>query len=92
MIPARVGGHAFARAPLAYKARAEYASGMRTTLDIPDELMERARRAAALPSKRDTVLAGLAELIRKAEREELRAMAGKADLRVDLRRSRSGKR
>lgn len=65
---------------------------MRITVDIPDDLMERARRAAALPSKRETVLAGLAELIRKAEREELRAMAGKLDLRVDLKRSRSAKR
>jgi Arc/MetJ family transcription regulator len=65
---------------------------MRTTLDIPDDLMEKARRAAALQSKRDTVLAGLAELIRKAEREELRAMAGKVDVRVDLKRSRAGKR
>jgi Arc/MetJ family transcription regulator len=65
---------------------------MRTTLDIPDDLMERARRAASLRSKRDTVLAGLAELIRKAEREELRAMAGKVDVRVDLKRSRAGKR
>ncbi|MBI3768717.1 MAG: hypothetical protein HY271_09515 [Deltaproteobacteria bacterium] len=54
--------------------------------------MERARRAASLHSKRDTVLAGLAELIRKAEREELRAMAGKVDVRVDLKRSRAGKR
>jgi Arc/MetJ family transcription regulator len=65
---------------------------MRTTLDIPDDLMERARRAASLHSKRDTVLAGLTELIRKAEREQLRAMAGKVDLRVDLKRSRTGKR
>ena len=65
---------------------------MRTTLDIPDDLMERARRAASLRGKRDTVLAGLAELIRKAEREELRAMAGKVDVRVDLKHSRAGKR
>jgi Arc/MetJ family transcription regulator len=65
---------------------------MRTTLDIPDDLMERARRAAALHSKRETVLAGLSELIRKAEREALRAMAGKVDVRVDLKRARAGKR
>ena len=65
---------------------------MRTTLDIPDDLMERARQAASLPSKRDTVLAGLEELIRKAERDELRALAGKVDVRVDLKRSRAGKR
>jgi Arc/MetJ family transcription regulator len=66
--------------------------GMRTTLDIPDELLERARKAASLQSKRDTVLAGLTELIRKADREELRKMAGKVDLNVDLKRSRSAKR
>ena len=77
---------------LTYKAASEYAWGMRTTLDIPDDLMERARRAASLHSKRETVLAGLTELIRKAEREQLRAMAGKVDLRVDLKRSRTDKR
>lgn len=65
---------------------------MRTTLDIPDELLERARRAASLQSKRETVLAGLAELIRKAERDELRRLAGKVALDVDMKRSRSGKR
>jgi len=65
---------------------------MRTTLDIPDELMDRALRAASLRSKRATVLAGLEELIRKAEREALRRMAGTVKLDVDLRRSRADKR
>jgi Arc/MetJ family transcription regulator len=65
---------------------------MRTTLDIPDDLLERARLAASLRSKRDTVLAGLEELIRRAEREKLRGMSGQVDLRVDLKRSRSIKR
>jgi len=65
---------------------------MRTTIDIPDDLMERALRAASLRSKKDAVVAGLQELIRKAEREELRRMAGRIELDVDLRRSRAGKR
>ena len=65
---------------------------MRTTIDIPDDLMERALRAASLHSKKDAVVAGLQELVRKAEREELRRMAGRIDLDVDLRRSRAGKR
>ncbi len=65
---------------------------MRTTIDIPDALMERALSASARRSKRDAVLAGLEELIRKAEREELRRMAGTVSLAVDLRRSRAGKR
>lgn len=66
--------------------------GMRTTIDIPDELMERALRAGALRSKRDAVLAGLEELVRKSEREALRRMAGQIEIDVDLRRSRAGKR
>lgn len=65
---------------------------MRTTIDIPDDLMERALRAASLRSKKDVVVAGLQELIRKAEREELRRMAGRIDLDFDPRRSRAGKR
>jgi Arc/MetJ family transcription regulator len=65
---------------------------MRTTIDIPDDLMDRALRSGAVRSKRDAVLAGLEELIRKADREALRRMAGHIDLDIDLRRSRAGKR
>ncbi|MGH9366300.1 MAG: type II toxin-antitoxin system VapB family antitoxin [Thermoanaerobaculia bacterium] len=61
---------------------------MRTTLDLPDETLERARRAANLRTKRETVIAGLEELIRKGKREELRRLAGKIRLDVDLTRSR----
>jgi hypothetical protein len=61
---------------------------MRTTLDIPDELLEEARRVVRARTKREVVLAGLQELIKKAHREELRQLAGKLDLRVDLARSR----
>ena len=61
---------------------------MRTTLDIPDELLEEARRVSQARSKRATVLAGLEELIKKGRREELRHLAGKVELRVDFGRSR----
>jgi Arc/MetJ family transcription regulator len=61
---------------------------MRTTFDIPDELLEEARRVAHARSKREAVLAGLEELIKKGRREELRQLAGKVDIRVDLQRSR----
>jgi Arc/MetJ family transcription regulator len=61
---------------------------MRTTLDLPDGLIEEARRAANLPSKRAAVVAGLEELIRRARREALRGLAGKLDVKVDLNRSR----
>lgn len=61
---------------------------MRTTLEIPEELLEEARKAARLSTKRETVVAGLNELLRKAKREDLRRLAGRVDLKIDLRKSR----
>lgn len=65
-----------------------YARGMRTTLDLPDDLLEEARRAAHLSTKREAVIAGLEELIRRSRREELRRLAGRLDLAVDVAESR----
>jgi Bacterial antitoxin of type II TA system, VapB len=65
---------------------------MRTTLDIPSEKLEAARRAANLRTKRETVIAGLEELIRKAKREELRELPGRIRLHVDISRSRERRR
>lgn len=61
---------------------------MRTTLDLPDDLLEKTRRAAGLRTRRETVIAALEELLRKAEREELRGLAGRLILAVDVSRSR----
>ncbi|MBI3185235.1 MAG: type II toxin-antitoxin system VapB family antitoxin [Myxococcales bacterium] len=61
---------------------------MRTTIDIPDDLLREAVSASRLPTKRDAVIEGLKELIRRSQREELRRMAGTLELNVDLRRSR----
>ncbi|MEO8348778.1 MAG: type II toxin-antitoxin system VapB family antitoxin [Acidobacteriota bacterium] len=61
---------------------------MRTTLDLPEATLEEARRSANLRTKRETVIAGLEELIRKFKREVLRGLAGKIRLQVDLSRSR----
>lgn len=61
---------------------------MRTTLDIPEEILEEARRACGHRTKRETVISGLEELVKKAKREELRHLAGKMNLRIDLTRSR----
>jgi Arc/MetJ family transcription regulator len=65
--------------------------GMRTTLDLPEGVLERARRAANLRTKSETVVAGLEELIRKGERAELRGLAGKIRMGIDLERSRQRK-
>jgi Arc/MetJ family transcription regulator len=61
---------------------------MRTTLDIPEEILEEARHACGHRTKRETVISGLEELIKKAKREDLRRLAGKMNLRIDLARSR----
>lgn len=65
---------------------------MRTTLDIPADTLEKARRAANLRTNRETVIAGLEELIRKSKREELRGLAGRVRLDVNLARSRDRRR
>ena len=65
---------------------------MRTTLDLPEETLEEARRAARLRTKTETVIAGLEELIRKSKREELRGLAGRVRLDVDVARSRDRRR
>ena len=64
---------------------------MRTTVDLPEDLIEEARRLWHFRTKQETLTAGLEELIRKAHREALRRLAGKVDLNLDLARSR-GKR
>jgi Arc/MetJ family transcription regulator len=65
---------------------------MRTTLDLPEDTLEEARRASGLRTKRETVIAGLEELIRKSKREELRGLAGKIRMNIDLTRSRERRR
>jgi Bacterial antitoxin of type II TA system, VapB len=65
---------------------------MRTTLDLPEDMLEKARRVSRLRTKTETVIAGLEELIRKSKREELRGLAGKIRLEVDLIRSRERRR
>jgi Arc/MetJ family transcription regulator len=62
---------------------------MRTTVDLPEELLEEARRATDSKTMRETIVLGLEELIKKSKREELRKLAGKIDLDIDLSRSRS---
>lgn len=64
---------------------------MRTTIDLPEDLLEEARRAAQAKTKREVIIAGLKEIVRKAHREDLRRMAGKLQLDVDLPRSRKKK-
>lgn len=61
---------------------------MRTTLDIPEELIEEARRLLGFKSKTDVVVLALTELIRHRRIEDLKAMLGSVDLELDLAKSR----
>jgi Arc/MetJ family transcription regulator len=61
---------------------------MRTTLDLPEPLIEEARRLLGFKSKTDTVVVSLQELVRTKRIEELKSMLGKVKLEIDLPRSR----
>ena len=61
---------------------------MRTTLDIPGELIEEARRLLGFKSKTETVVVSLRELIRRRRIGELKTLLGKVRLDVDIRASR----
>ncbi len=61
---------------------------MRTTLDIPEDLMDEARNLLGFKSKTDTVILSLQELVRRKRIEELRSMLGKVKLDIDIPASR----
>jgi len=61
---------------------------MRTTLDIPEPLIEEARRLLGFKSKTDTVVLSLKEMIRRKRIEELKDLMGSIELEIDLPRSR----
>ncbi len=61
---------------------------MRTTLDLPDELLEEARRLLGFKSKTDTVVLSLRELVRKRRVEELKDLLGSIELDIDVSESR----
>ncbi len=61
---------------------------MRTTLDLPEELLEEARRLLGFKSKTDTVVLSLQELVRRRRLEELKGLLGSVELDVDIPASR----
>jgi Arc/MetJ family transcription regulator len=61
---------------------------MRTTLDLPDGLVEEAREAMGFASKTETIVHALRELVRRKRLEELKAMFGSVHIDLDIARSR----
>lgn len=61
---------------------------MRTTLDLPEDLLEEARRRLGFKSKTDTIVLALRELVRRGRIEELKSLLGRVPLDVDVAKSR----
>ena len=61
---------------------------MRTTLDLPEDLIEEARQALGFKSKTDTVVLALRELLRRRRLDQLKELLGHVRLQIDLPRSR----
>ncbi len=65
---------------------------MRTTLDIPEELIKEAQGLLGFKSKTDTVILSLRELIRRRRIEELKSLLGSVKLDIDISASRRRQR
>jgi len=57
---------------------------MRTTLDLPEDLLKEAMQISNARTKTGTVILSLQELINKRKIERLRDLKGKLDLDIDL--------
>lgn len=57
---------------------------MRTTLDLPDSLVNEALKAARLKTKTAVIIAALEDFLRKNRLQGLKRFRGKVDLDIDL--------
>ena len=57
---------------------------MRTTLDLPEDLLNEAMKATRIQTKTKVIVTALEELIRKSKITELKKYKGKVDLDIDL--------
>ena len=56
---------------------------MRTTLDLPDGLIEEARTSLGYSSKTDTVVFALREVVRRGRLDELKRLMGRIEFDFD---------
>ncbi len=57
---------------------------MRTTLDLPEDLLTEAMKTTRIQTKTKVIITALEELIRKSKISELKKFKGKVDLDIDL--------
>ena len=56
---------------------------MRTTLILPESLVDEARETLGFTSKTDTVVYALREVVRRGRRDDLKAMLGRVTFDLD---------
>jgi Arc/MetJ family transcription regulator len=56
---------------------------MRTTLILPEELIDAARKTLGFTSKTDTVVYALREVVRRGRRDELKDLLGRVKFEFD---------
>ncbi len=57
---------------------------MRTTLDLPEDLLNEAMKVTHINTKTKVIITALEELIRKSKISALKQYKGKIDLDIDL--------
>jgi Arc/MetJ family transcription regulator len=57
---------------------------MRTTLDLPEALIEEAMKVTGIPTKTRTIITALEEMVRKSRISGIKKFKGKIDLDIDL--------
>jgi Arc/MetJ family transcription regulator len=57
---------------------------MRTTLDLPEDLIAEAMRATRIKTKTRLIITALEEMVRKSRIAGLKEFRGKLDLDIDL--------
>jgi hypothetical protein len=67
----------------------ERINNMRTTIDIPENLLKEAMQYAPAKTKTSIIIEGLKEFLRRRKIEKIRSLMGKLDLNVDLKASRA---
>ncbi len=57
---------------------------MRTTLDLPEELLAEAMKVTDIKTKTKVIVTALEDLIRKSKVSNIKKYKGKVDLEIDL--------
>jgi len=57
---------------------------MKTTLDLPEDLITEAMKATHINTKTKVIITALEDLIRKSKIAELKKFKGKIDLDIDM--------